>query len=111
MRGEVASVDASSRVATLCDGSALCGDAALVLALGKEPVVREGASSFYRLEDATAIRAALARKPENVLIVGGGYTGVELACHVAAKLARDGTQARVLLVPHTTHTRPRALEC
>lgn len=81
----------------------------LVLAMGSEPFVpvlpsskSSGSSSsmtFYRLEDAERLAAKLEeieRRGERggkglfrVVIVGGGYSGVELAANLAAWLGRD----------------------
>ena len=113
VRGDVASVDLEARAATLADGSVLAGEA-LVVALGKEPVldavpgVEAHAMPFYRLEDAAALRAVLkgfGADQKSVAVVGGGYTGVELACHLRA--ARPGDAVTLLdrgdtLVPSAT---------
>lgn len=83
----------------------------LVLALGSEPVVpalpsmqgkgdsKSNSMSFYRLEDAERLAQKLeemeARSQRGgkalfrVVIVGGGYSGVELAANLAARLGRD----------------------
>ncbi|KAM3571140.1 hypothetical protein VYU27_006817 [Nannochloropsis oceanica] len=90
----------------------------LVLALGSEPILPPPSSSsdqlhqvmpFYRLEDAQALRERLSllnldttfsspppsssssSSPSlfRVVIVGGGYSGVELAANLAARLGRD----------------------
>lgn len=97
----------------------------LVLALGSEPVVPplpsmggsgsgKGSSismTFYRLEDAERLAQKLgeieARSMRGskglfrVVIVGGGYSGVELAANLAARLGRDryaGRLSRGMLV-------------
>lgn len=80
----------------------------LVLALGSEPFVPALPSSsdkssssmtFYRLEDAERLSHKLeemerrgargAKGLFRVVIVGGGYSGVELAANLAARLGRD----------------------
>ncbi len=75
----------------------------LVIALGGVtpladlPGLREYALPFRSLEDAYTLLArlrALERQPERevirVAIVGGGYSGVELACKLADRLGRRG---------------------
>lgn len=85
----------------------------LVLALGSEPLVpalpgmksssgsnsNSNSMTFYRLEDAERLANKLeemeARSQRGgkalfrVVIVGGGYSGVELAANLAARLGRD----------------------
>ena len=98
VRGDVASLDLSTRVASLSDGRQLSGEA-LIVALGKEPIldgapgVLEHALPFYRLEHAARLRSALevmdGGDGKTIVVVGGGYTGVELACHLRARRPKD----------------------
>ncbi|KAJ8609250.1 hypothetical protein CTAYLR_008069 [Chrysophaeum taylorii] len=86
-RAEVSSLDLDSKEVSLKDGRILRGEA-LVIALGKETVAPPGTVPFYRLEDATRVRAA--KDWRKIAVVGGGYTGVELACHLGT-LGREVT--------------------
>ncbi len=78
----------------------------LVLALGSEPVLPPASTGeattnphampFYRLEDADELKRRLqqvdarpGRSLFRTVIVGGGYSGVELAANLAARLGRD----------------------
>lgn len=81
----------------------------VVLALGSEPALKaskfapkgalEHTMPFYRLEDAAELQRRLAQIDAQtrdgikslfrVVIVGGGYSGVELAANLAARLGRD----------------------
>ena len=119
MQGEITNVDAEARsVALTALGTEASGEVPkeqaktlgydrLVLAMGSEPFVPALPSSkssgssmtFYRLEDAERLAAKLEemeRRGERggkglfrVVIVGGGYSGVELAANLAARLGRD----------------------
>ena len=95
--GRVTRVDLDRRVARLVGGSELAFDRA-VFALGSigdagaVPGVREHASVIGDEAGALALRAQLARGAREVVVVGGGPTGIE----TAAELAEHG--ARVTLV-------------
>jgi len=80
---EVESFDAARRSARLTDGRELTADAT-VLALGKKPLHVPGTLPFYRLEHAAILRERLPRLRKCV-VVGGGYTGVELACQLRSR--------------------------
>ena len=91
-RASVESIDFDAKAATLDDGTRLEGEA-LVVALGREaPEAPATARPFYRLEDATFVRETLDGwddVPKDIVIVGGGYTGVELACNLKRKRPGD----------------------
>lgn len=99
-------IDIGAQTVTLTDGESLSYDR-LVLALGGEtpmdmaPGVAEYAIPFRGLEDAYRLKDRLRQledtNPEKirVAIVGGGYSGVEIACKVAERL---GDKGRVRIV-------------
>lgn len=93
----------------LADGGELPYDW-LVLALGAEtatlgvPGVRELACPFATYDDAVALRARLAALEEalphpELVVVGGGYAGVELAAVLAERLAGRGRIKLVTSAP------------
>jgi demethylphylloquinone reductase len=108
-QAEVAAVDLDQHRVSLSDGTMLTYDR-LVLALGgttpmdMAPGVAEHALAFRTLEDAYYLKDRLrlleASDAEKirVAVVGGGYSGVELACKVAEQL---GDRGRVRLVERT----------
>ncbi|MEL7223559.1 MAG: NAD(P)/FAD-dependent oxidoreductase [Cyanobacteria bacterium J06576_12] len=97
----VNSIDIDAQQVALTDGSQLSYDR-IVLALGGEtpmdmaPGVAEHAIPFRTLEDAYRLKEKLRSledaQPEKirVAIVGGGYSGVEIACKVAERLGKQG---------------------
>lgn len=100
-QGGVASIDLQGNTAHLQNGTVLPYDR-LVLALGGEtpmdmaPGVEEHAIAFRTLNDAYRLKERL-RAIENsnadkirVAVVGGGYSGVELACKLAERLGERG---------------------
>lgn len=118
VKGAVASVEAdgilkdggsaTGGLITLADGQTVEYDW-LVLALGAEtttfniPGVKELALPFSTYNDAVKVMDKLTElktrpTPVDVVIVGGGYAGVELAATVAEKLADQG---RVKLITKT----------
>ena len=97
----VANIDTTANAVRLQNETVLPYDR-LVLALGGEtpmgmaPGVKEHAIAFRTLEDAYALKERL-RAVENsnadkirVAVVGGGYSGVELACKLAERLGERG---------------------
>lgn len=102
----VDSIDINGQTVALTDGQSLTYDR-IVLALGGEtpmdmaPGVAEHAIPFRTLEDAYRLKERLRQledaNPEKirVAIVGGGYSGVEIACKVAERL---GDKGRVRIV-------------
>lgn len=102
----VAQIDLETKQVNLTDGAQLPYDR-LVLALGGEtpmdmaPGVAEHAIPFRSLEDAYRLKEKLRqleeRQPEKirVAIVGGGYSGVEIACKMAERL---GDKAKIRIV-------------
>ncbi|MEL6469380.1 MAG: NAD(P)/FAD-dependent oxidoreductase [Cyanobacteria bacterium J06623_4] len=102
----VESIDTNAQTVALTDGQSLTYDR-IVLALGGEtpmdmaPGVAEHAIPFRTLEDAYRLKERLRQledaNPEKirVAIVGGGYSGVEIACKVAERL---GDKGRVRIV-------------
>ncbi len=106
IQAEVAQIDVDSRSVTLKDGQTLVCDR-LVLALGGEPPMdlvpgaADHALPFRTMADAYQLEERL-RVLENstvekirVAIIGGGYSGVELACKLAERL---GDRGRLRLV-------------
>lgn len=119
VQGEITALDPQARTVSLTARSADRAEAEaeeeqqtlaydrLVLALGSEPSVpplpsmSTGGTSmtFYRLGDAERLSRKLeemeARSQRGqkglfrVVIIGGGYSGVELAANLAARLGRD----------------------
>ncbi|MGB7086429.1 MAG: NAD(P)/FAD-dependent oxidoreductase, partial [Phormidesmis sp.] len=99
-------IDIEAKQVALSDGSSVTYDR-LVLALGGEtpmdmaPGVAEHAIPFRSLEDAYRLKERLrqleAEKLEKirVAVVGGGYSGVEIACKIAERL---GDRGRVRIV-------------
>ena len=91
-RASVESIDFDAKSATLDDGTRLEGEA-LVVALGREaPEAPATARPFYRLEDATFVRETVGGwddASKEIVVVGGGYTGVELACNLKRKRPLD----------------------
>ena len=92
-----AGLDAATQTVTLADGTALPYDG-LVIATGRRPRPWPGAlpplEGFYALrtlDDALALRAALAARPK-VAIVGAGFIG----CEVAATLRGQDLDVTVL---------------
>lgn len=102
LQGEATAIDVEARDICLRDRPSLRYDY-LVLATGVQsrqldiPGVAEGGGFAFRtLEDAYALderlRELLAseRDPIRAVVVGGGYSGVELACKVADRLGDRG---------------------
>jgi len=108
-QAEVTSIDLDQPCVSLSDGTLLTYDR-LVLALGgttpmdMAPGVAEHALAFRTLQDAYQLRERLRLLEASdadkirVAVVGGGYSGVELACKVAEHL---GDRGRVRLVERT----------
>jgi demethylphylloquinone reductase len=105
-QAHVAKVDLEQRQVHLHDGSSMGYDR-LVLALGGEtpmdlvPGAESDAYPFrnindaYRLEERLRILEESQTDKIRVAIVGGGYSGVELACKLADRL---GTRSRLRLI-------------
>lgn len=99
-------IDLNSQQVSLTDGDRLSYDR-LVLALGGEtpmdmaPGVREHAIPFRDLNDAYRLKERLRQLETTdndkirVAVVGGGYSGVEIACKIAERL---GDRGRVRIV-------------
>lgn len=102
----VENIDIDAHKVSLTDGTDISYDR-IVLALGGEtpmdmaPGVAEHAIPFRSLEDAYRLKDRLRQLEDSdiekirVAIVGGGYSGVEIACKVAEKL---GDRGRVRIV-------------
>ncbi len=96
---EVARLDAETREAFMADGSVL-GYEFLVLApgsrtnfFGMQDVARNSLKLDH-VEDARRIgQAVLAQPQKNIFVIGGGYTGIEVATHVAILLRRRGVRS------------------
>jgi NADH dehydrogenase len=108
-QAEVAAIDLDQHRVSLNEGTMLTYDR-LVLALGgttpmdMAPGVSEHALAFrtlqdaYHLKDRLRLLKASGAEKIRVAVVGGGYSGVELACKVAEQL---GDRGRVRLVERT----------
>ncbi|MGC1306913.1 MAG: NAD(P)/FAD-dependent oxidoreductase [Phormidesmis sp.] len=102
----VEQIDLGEQTVALTDGEQIAYDR-LVLALGGEtpmdmaPGVAEHAIPFRSLEDAYRLKEKLRQLEASdadkirVAIVGGGYSGVEIACKVAERL---GDRGRIRIV-------------
>ena len=100
-QGGVESIDIDAQTVALEAGETLSYDR-IVLALGGEtpmdmaPGVAEHAIPFRTLDDAYRLKEKLrsleATHPEKirVAVVGGGYSGVEIACKLAERLGKKG---------------------
>ncbi len=101
IKDEITGIDVASHTVHLAHRTALKCDR-LVLALGGKtpptdiPGVKEHALPFRTLTDAHHLQQRLRhleqsdREHIRVVIVGGGYTGVELACKLADRLGQRG---------------------
>jgi len=108
-QAEVTGIDLDQRQVNLGQGDPLHYDR-LVLALGGDtpmdmaPGVADHALSFrtlqdaYRLKERLRLLEAADAEKIRVAIVGGGYSGVELACKLAERLGKRG---RVRLIERT----------
>jgi NADH:ubiquinone reductase (non-electrogenic) len=108
-QAEVTGIDLDQHRVSLSDGVTLTYDR-LVLALGgttpmdMAPGVAEHALAFRTLQDAYHLKERLRHLEASdaekirVAVVGGGYSGVELACKVAEHL---GERGRVRLIERT----------
>ena len=106
----VESINTQAQQVQLTDGTQLAYDR-IVLALGGEtpmdmaPGAAEHAIPFRSLEDAYRLKERLRQLEDSietgsiekvrVAVIGGGYSGVEIACKIADKL---GSQGRVRIV-------------
>ena len=109
-QGAVASIAIDHRQVMLQDGATLPYDR-LVLALGGEtpmgdiPGVAEHAIPFRTIEDAYRLEERLRQLETSnankirIAVVGGGYSGVELACKLADRL---GDRGRLRLIERGT---------
>ena len=107
MRGSARHIEAADRVVSLSDGTQVPYDG-LVVTVGSRttpspvPGADEHAWSLHTPDDALALRTAL-RTVTQLVIVGGGATGVQLAAEVAA--ARPDLPVRLV------EAAPRLLPC
>lgn len=102
----VSNIDLSAKQVTLSNNTKISYDR-IVLALGGEtpmdmaPGVAEHAIPFRDLADAYRLKDRLRQREEanpdkiRVAVVGGGYSGVEIACKVAERL---GDRGRIRIV-------------
>lgn len=123
-QGVVAGIDLEQRQVQLAGETTLTYDR-LVLAMGGQvpldlvPGAAEWALPFKTLQDAYRLEERLRRLEESaadkirVAVVGGGYSGVELACKVADRLGARGRlrlveQSDQILRPSTDFNREAA---
>ena len=110
-QGVVSDIDVEQNKVTLDDGSQVKCDR-LVLATGGNtplniaPGAKEYAIPFRTLEDAYRLKERLRLLTESdrdkirVTIVGGGYSGVEIACKVSDLI---GTRGRIRIIERGSH--------
>lgn len=112
MQGRIGEIDSKGRTIRL-DGAALSYEYA-ILCTGSRTNFYGDAELEHRCyklddgEDALLLRNALMERahasPEvNVVISGGGYTGVEIATNAAFLLSRRGAKHRVMIVERSAH--------
>jgi demethylphylloquinone reductase len=109
-QANINSIDLENRQVALSDGTTLTYSQ-LVLALGGEtpmdwvPGIAEHALAFRTLEDANRLRERLrlleasSAEKIRVAVVGGGYSGIELACKLAERL---GSRGRLRLIEQSS---------
>lgn len=113
----VATIDVNDKTVELADQSTLAYDY-LVLALGGEtpmnlvPGAADHAIPFRTVTDAYRLEEALKRVEQSdqekirVAIVGGGYSGVELACKLAERLGDRGRLRIIEMADQILRTSP-----
>ena len=108
----VTAIAAAARTAQLSDGSTITWTA-LVLATGAAPrqlpiagLDQPGVHRVTRLDEALALRDALVGGPKHLVIIGGGFIGME----VAAAAVKHGHRATVLEAAPEPLSRPLGLE-
>ena len=100
-QGEVSTIDLDAKQVILADDSLVDYDKLVLAAGGKTPVdlvsgAKEHALPFRSLADAYRLQENLRLLEEanldkiRVAVVGGGYSGVELACKLANRLGEKG---------------------
>lgn len=100
-QGSVTSIDLNAKQVSLTDNTTLEYDKLVLATGGKTPVdgvpgAKEHGLSFRSLDDAYHLQEKLrlleAANPDKirVAVVGGGYSGVELACKLADRLGERG---------------------
>jgi NADH dehydrogenase len=105
-QGTITGIDLATKTVALADQPALTCDRLVVALGGKTPVdgipgVKEHALPFRTLADASRLQQKLRHleqdktDPIRVVIVGGGYSGVELACKLADRLG-DRSKIRIV---------------
>lgn len=97
-------LDAAAHEVVLDDGARLAYDA-LLLATGSEPVRLpvpgadlDGVHLLRRMEDSDALKAAFAREGGRVVVIGGGWIGLEVAA-AARTLGLDVTVLEMAELP------------
>lgn len=99
--GEVSGIDRVARTLTLSDGRVLMGKV-LLLALGSRAKAPPFAGSVHGIDtwpEAEAFWTALRRlTAPRVAVIGGGFTGIELALELAGWRDAEAPGAKVLLV-------------
>ena len=100
-QGSVTDIDIEARTVTLDDKTTISYDKLVLATGGKTPIdivpgAKEHAIPFRSLNDAYRLQEKLRLLEEanpdkiRVAVVGGGYSGVELACKLAARLGEKG---------------------
>jgi len=109
-QGSVTSIDIEAKQVTVDEGKTINYDKLVLAAGGKTPVdivpgAKEYALPFRSLNDAYQLQEKLRLLEEvdpdkiRVAVVGGGYSGVELACKLADRL---GEKARIRIIDRGT---------
>ena len=100
-QGSVTNIDIEAKQVTLQDDTKIGYDKLVISTGGRTPVdIVPGAKEFalpfrtlndaYRLQEELRLLEAADRDRIRVAIVGGGYSGVELACKLADRLGEKG---------------------
>ena len=100
-QGSVTDIDVEAKQVTLQDDTKINYDKLVISTGGRTPVdIVPGAKEFalpfrtlnnaYRLQEELRLLEAADRDRIRVAIVGGGYSGVELACKLADRLGEKG---------------------
>ena len=98
-----AGLDVDTRTVTLSDDSSVTGDAVIIATGARARTIPGtdqigGVHLLRSLDDANAVRAALAAGPQRLVVVGAGFIGAEVAA-TARELGVDVTMIEMAEVP------------
>lgn len=96
-------LDVGARTVTLADGTAVTGDAIIIATGARARSIPgtdglDGVHLLRSLDDAAAVRAALAARPKRLVVVGAGFIGAEVAA-TAREADIDVTMIELAEVP------------